>query len=213
MSDGGNGRQAVRQINPESLGSAGDPPRCQPGEREFISDGTRMGSSGAVDGSGGPESRPATRLMPCVRNSCVPQTRLGKTHQTHHTPNAPPAIPVRPLQTHLMKLSENQRHITSLVSLVGFIPPRLSLGRKYHLSTPRLHLLTCPTRSVSSRLEAGAPRPLDRVGSRPWFGQVRLRTTTLLYTCSSCIRRSISGDFCSLAPDGLTQGIVAWRLT
>ena len=82
-----------------------------------------------LGGSGRPESRPVNMPIPCAENSCGPQTRVGKTHQTHHTH---PAIPDKPLQTHLMKLSWNQSHIMSLVSLVSFIPLHLHRPRNNH---------------------------------------------------------------------------------
>ena len=65
------------------------------------------------------------------------------------------------------------------------------------------------------RLKAGATqeRTLEGVGSRPWFGSVRLRITTPSYPCSRYMRRSTSGDSCNLAPDGLAKIWLCNRLS
>ena len=72
-----------------------------------------------------------------------------------------------------------------------------------------------PNAGPEPRLEAEATeeRTLEGLGSRPWFGSVRLRITPLSYTCSRYIRRSTSGDSCNLDPDGLAKILLCNRLS
>ena len=114
----------------QNLLSADYPSRCQPGDRDCVSDRTRMGSSSAVGGSGGLESRPVSMPTPCAGNSCGPRIRLIQTHQTHQTHLGHPTIPNLRAQTHQKISPYLQTLMTLVVSLVSFAPPCRSLSEK-----------------------------------------------------------------------------------